>query len=167
MLFKLKMKNILKTKILIPSDVSLFVKNSILFVKGSKGVIALNISLFNKKNKLFNSSFFRLFQKALIGTSLSFVERLLFVGVGFRVESLDKNLIKLKLGFSHFIEVKIPKNIEVYSPKKTLLVVKSINHQHLKEFCSKICSFKIPDVYKGKGILYKHQIILLKEGKKK
>ena len=103
----------------------------------------------------------------LIGTSLSFVERLLFVGVGFRVESLDKNLIKLKLGFSHFIEVKIPKNIEVYSPKKTLLVVKSINHQHLKEFCSKICSFKIPDVYKGKGILYKHQIILLKEGKKK
>ena len=43
------MKNILKTKILIPADVSLFVKNSILFVKGSKGVIALNISLFSQK----------------------------------------------------------------------------------------------------------------------
>jgi ribosomal protein L6P/L9E len=42
-----------------------------------------------------------------------------------------------------------------------------VDDQHLKEFCAKICSFKSPDSYKGKGILYKNQIITLKEGKKK
>ena len=60
-----------------------------------------------------------------------------------------------------------PKNIQAFSPKKTLLVLKSVDDQHLKEFCAKICSFKSPDSYKGKGILYKNQIITLKEGKKK
>jgi large subunit ribosomal protein L6 len=161
------MKNIFKTKILIPSDVQLFIKNNILYVKGSKGTIALDIAFFNNKKDLFYSSFFRLFQKAIVGVSLSFVVRLLFVGVGFRVESLDKDFIKLKLGFSHFVSVKIPKNVEVFSPKKTLLVLKSVNNQILKEFSSKICSFKSPDAYKGKGILYKNQVVLLKEGKKK
>jgi large subunit ribosomal protein L6 len=161
------MKNIFKTKILIPSDVQLFIKKNILYVKGSKGTIALDINFFNNKKDLFYSSFFRLFQKAIVGVSLAFVVRLLFVGVGFRVESLDKDFIKLKLGFSHFVSIKIPKNVEVFSPKKTLLVLKSVNNQILKEFCSKITSFKSPDAYKGKGILYKNQVVLLKEGKKK
>jgi large subunit ribosomal protein L6 len=158
------MKNIFKIKILIPSDVSLYLKNNILFIKGSKGIISLNITFLQKKNYF---SFFRLFQKAIIGVSLSFVVQLLFKGVGFRVESLNKNFIKLKLGFSHFINVKIPKNIIVFSPKKTLLVLKSYNEQYLKEFCQKIVSLKYPDSFKGKGILYKNQIIFLKEGKKK
>ncbi len=167
MLFSLKMKNIFKTKILIPADVHLFIKKDTLYIKGSKGTLALDISFFNNHKDVFYSSFFRLFQKALVGVSLSFVVRLVFVGVGYRVESLDKDFIKLKLGFSHFVSVKIPKNIQVFSPKKTLLVLKSVDDQHLKEFCAKICSFKSPDSYKGKGILYKNQIITLKEGKKK
>lgn len=158
------MKNIFKTKILIPSDISLYLKNNILFIKGSKGVISLNITFIKKKNYFL---FFRLFQKAIIGVSLSFVVQLLFKGIGFRVESLNKNFIKLKLGFSHFINIKIPKNIIVFSPKKTLLVLKSSNEQYLKEFCQKIIDFKYPDSFKGKGILYKNQIIFLKEGKKK
>ena len=92
---------------------------------------------------------------------------MVFVGVGFRVESLETNFIKLKLGFSHFVFIKIPPYISVFSPKKTRLILKSIDEQLLKEFSSKICSFKLPDVYKGKGILYKNQILTLKEGKKK
>lgn len=166
MLFNLKMKNIFKTKIILPQDVTLFIKKDILFVKGPKGVVAFDISFFKHKKHVFYSSFFRLFQKAIVSVSLSFVVRLLFVGVGFRIESLDNDFIKLKLGFSHFVSIKIPKNIKVFSPKKTLLVLKSVNEQSLKEFCSKICSFKYPDIYKGKGILYKNQIINLKEGKK-
>ena len=61
----------------------------------------------------------------------------------------------------------VPFYITIFSPKKTLLVLKSFDQQLLKEFSSKICSFKIPDAYKGKGIIYKNQILKLKEGKKK
>jgi len=168
------MKNIFKTNIKIPSSVKLSItENNILSVKGLKGSLYINLSFLSKQNLIYNkrktlySSFFRSFQKVIVGVSLGFVVRLVFVGVGFRVESIEKDFIKLKLGFSHFVFIKIPKYIEVCSPKKTRLVLKSIDEQLLKEFAAKICSFKLPDSYKGKGILYKNQIMILKEGKKK
>ena len=74
---------------------------------------------------------------------------------------IEKNFIKLKLGFSHFVLIKIPSYIKVCAPKKTLLVLKSVDKQLLKEFSSKIRSFKLPDIYKGKGILYEGEKITL------
>jgi ribosomal protein L6P/L9E len=118
------MKNIFKTKILIPADVHLFIKKDTLYIKGSKGTLALDISFFNNQKDVFYSSFFRLFQKALVGVSLSFVVRLVFVGVGYRVESLDKDFIKLKLGFSHFVSVKIPKKYSSFFTQKNFISIK-------------------------------------------
>jgi ribosomal protein L6P/L9E len=169
----MKNKNIFKTSLKIPTVVKFLVKKNLLFLKGSEGSTCLSISFFaSKKVNLINkrikfSSFFRLFQKSVVGVSLSFVLRLTFVGVGFRVESIENNFIKLKLGFSHFIFIRIPLYVEVFAPQKTSLVLKSFDEQLLKEFCSKICFFRAPDVYKGKGILYKNEILILKEGKKK
>jgi len=167
------MKNIFKTNLKIPSNVNLTLNGKILALEGPKGRVFLNLSFITQQNlsaiqkKALYSTFFRLFQKALVGVSLGFVVRLAFWGVGFRVESLADNLLKLKLGYSHFIYINIPFYIKIFSPKKTSLILKSFDEQLLKEFSSKICSFKIPDAYKGKGILYKNQIIKLKEGKKK
>jgi len=173
LLYQLKMKNIFKTKIKIPSNVKLKTKDNLLFVEGKKGSICLDISFLTDQNltlldkKMKYSSFFRLFQKAIVGVNLGFVTRLVFVGVGFRVESIENDIIKLKLGFSHFVFVKIPQYIKIFSPKKTLLVLESLDEQLLNEFCSKVCSYRAVDPYKGKGIIYKNQILTLKEGKKK
>lgn len=166
------MKNIFKTT-LIPSNVKIYVKDNLLFLKGPKGSSCLNIAFLNKKNltsttkKLLYSSFFRLFQKRLLGVCLKFVARLTFVGIGFRIESVENGFIKLKLGFSHLVFVPIPSYINAFVPKKTILVLECIDDQLLKEFCSKIKLLKSPDAYKGKGILYKNQTLVLKEGKKK
>jgi len=173
LLYYLRMKNIFKINIKLPSRVKLRLKETLLFVEGPQGSVCLDVSFFStglpmlETKKMQYSSFFRLFQKALIGVCLGFVTRLIFVGVELRIEAIENDFIKFKLGFSHFVFVKIPSSIKVFSPKKTLLVLKSIDEQLLKEFCSKICSFKALDVYKGKGILYKNQILILKEGKKK
>ncbi len=167
------MKNIFKTNLKIPSDVRITLNGKILSLEGPNGRTFLNISFINQPNfsatqkKAPYSTFFRLFQKALVGVSLGFVVRLAFWGVGFRVESFLNNILKLKLGYSHFIYINIPGHIKIFSPKKTSLILKSFDEQLLKEFSSKICSFKTPDAYKGKGILYKNQILKLKEGKKK
>jgi len=167
------MKNTFKTKIQIPPNIKLTLNKNILSVTGRFGVIYLNIGFITTKYHSFiklkqqYATFFRSFQKAIVGVNLGFVTRLTFVGVGFRVESIEKNFIKLKLGFSHFVFIKIPFYIKVCAPKKTLLVLKSVDKQLLKEFSSKIRSFKLPDIYRGKGILYKNQILRLKEGKKK
>lgn len=167
------MKNTFKTNIQIPSNIKLFLNKNILAVNGRYGVFYINVSFITSQYHSFlklkqqYSTFFRSFQKAIVGVNLGFVIRLTFVGVGFRVESVEKNFIKLKLGFSHFVLIKIPSYIKVCAPKKTLLVLKSVDKQLLKEFSSKIRSFKLPDIYKGKGILYKNQTVRLKEGKKK
>jgi large subunit ribosomal protein L6 len=153
----MKKKNVFKTGFKIPSTVKFQHKQNLLFLKGPIGSVCLSISFFKNRTasltskKIKASSFYRLLQKAIVGVFLGFVVRLAFVGVGFRVESIENSFIKLKLGFSHFVFVKIPPYILVL----------------LKEFCSKICFFRVPDVYKGKGILYKNQQLTLKEGKKK
>lgn len=169
------MKNIFKTNIIIPADVHLRLKNNNLFIVGPLGSICLNIMFLQKQSNLLNvskkkaaySSFLRLFQKSLIGVRLGFVSRLIFTGVGFRVESLNENFIKLKLGFSHFIFIPIPSYIKIVSPKKFSLVLNCRDEHLLKEFCTKICSLKSPDVYKGKGVFYKNQILTLKDGRSK
>jgi large subunit ribosomal protein L6 len=169
----MKNKNIFKTSLKIPASVKFQIKQNLLFLKASEGSVCLNISFFASKklnliNKKINlSSFFRLFQKSVVGVSLSFVIRLAFVGVGFRVESIENNFIKLKLGFSHLVFIKIPFYVEVFAPQKTSLVLKSFDEQLLKEFCSRICFFRVPDFYKAKGIHYKNETLILKEGKKK
>jgi len=167
------MKNIFKTHINLPSNLKLVVKKNYLFVNGPQGSVCLDLSFLNQQNlslrakKIKHSSFFRLFQKALIGVGLNFVVRLTFVGVGFRIESIENGFMKLNLGFSHLVYIKIPKHIKIFTTKKTSLTLECIDDHLLNEFSSKICSYKKPDTYKGKGILYKSQSIILKEGKKK
>jgi len=167
------MKNIFKTHINLPSNVKLIKKKNHLFVNGPQGSVCLDLLFLSQQNisstkkKVRFSSFFRLFQKALIGVGLTFVVRLTFVGVGFRIESIENEFMKLKLGFSHLVYIKIPKHINISTTKKTSLILKCVDEHLLREFSSKICSHKTPDVYKGKGILYKNQSVILKEGKKK
>ena len=163
----------LKTNFKIPTNIKLRMNGNILAVGGRYGCLFLNMTFFIIKNlsflkkKQLSSTFFRFLKHARIGVNLGFASRLTFVGVGFRVESIEKNFIKLKLGFSHFVFIKIPPHIKVFSPKKTFLVLRSVDKQLLKEFSCKVCSFKMPDIYKGKGILYKNQKLQLKAGKKK
>ena len=167
------MKNIFKITLFIPATVNFFIKKNLLFIKGPLGFSCLDISFIKKNsltkglNKKLHSLFFRLFQKRLLGVCLNFIVRLTFVGTGFRIESIENDFIKLKIGFSHLVIVPIPPYISVFSLKQTSLVLECIDDQLLKEFCSRIKCLKIPDPYKGKGILYKNQILILKEGKKK
>jgi len=169
----MKNKNIFKTSFKIPNTIRPQIKQNLLFLKGSEGSVCLDISFLNVKTlnsinkKIKFSSFFRHLHKSVVGTSLGFVVRLVFVGVGFRVDSIKKNFIKLKLGFSHSIFIRTPSYIEAFAPQKTSLILSSFDEQFLKEFSSKVCSFRVPDIYKGKGILYKNQTLILKEGKKK
>jgi len=167
------MKNILKTNIRIPHNLKFFIKGKTLFLEGPQGFYCVSIydlhskNLLLPKNRIKLSTFFRSLQKIVSGICLGFVVRLAFVGVGFRVDSIESGFLKLKLGYSHFVYIRLPSFIDVFTAKKTLLILKCNNESLLKDFCSRIRLARLPDVYKGKGILYKDQKIILKEGKKK
>lgn len=158
------MKNILKTQLQLPTNLRFFVKNNTLIIKGSEGSFTLRNIDSLKQNK---TLFYRLIQKGVIGVNFGYINRLTFVGVGYRVESLTDNVITLKLGYSHLISIKIPASIKAYSPKKSMLILKSFDSQKLNLFTARIRSYRFPDVYKGKGILFKNEVIRIKSGKNK
>lgn len=107
-----------------------------------------------------------LVEQMIIGVSQGYMVNLELIGVGYKA-SVEDNKLTLKLGFSHDIIHKIPEGISIVCRKPTFLSILGINKQKVHEEASKIRSYKKPEPYKGKGILYENETILRKEGKKK
>ncbi len=100
------------------------------------------------------------------GVTHGFEKRLEIVGVGFRGD-LEKNALKLTLGFSHPILFPIPEGIRIEVEKQTLITVKGIDKQQVGTVAAKLRSIKPPEPYKGKGIRYFGEHIRKKVGKTK
>lgn len=138
-------------------------KQHFLIIKGPLGHVSIkNIKGLRNKNKLFK----RLLEKAFIGVRSGFVCRLRFVGVGLRVDSFSDNFFFLKLGFSYLVRISIPRGISVSFPKKGVIYLFGVDHQKLMSFASFVRRKKAPDSYKGQGIRFKRELVVLKEGKK-
>jgi large subunit ribosomal protein L6 len=104
-----------------------------------------------------------LFTKNIIKT---FKKKILLKGLGMRIQYLDKNnLLRLKLGFSYFVEFPVPLNLKIYT-NKNLLIVESSDSVLVGNFTNLVCSLKRPNIYNGKGFWLKNQIIKLKPIKK-
>jgi large subunit ribosomal protein L6 len=135
-------------------------ENKGVYIEGPLGIRQLETPRFRSKN------LFRAFlRKNMIGVSVPFVVRLNFVGVGFRVEDQTKNELILKIGYSHLVYVPIPNGIKVIVQKKINIILSGSDEQLVKEFAAVLRSYRFPDVYKGKGLLFKNEKINLKEGK--
>ena len=103
------------------------------------------------------------------GVTTGYAETLEISGVGFRAIMKGKEL-QLLLGYSHEINYPIPPGITIAldGPKKdTIINISGINKQQVGQVAAEIRSFKKPEPYQGKGVKYKSEIILRKEGKKK
>lgn len=145
-----------------------------LFIKGKEGFLNLKMPLLEndllwslKKKKKYYYTFLKILKKKLEGPRLKFKETLEINGIGFKIENISEKIIKFKLGYSHFLFIKIPFYISINLETKKKIVIQSIDEQLLKEFCYQICYLRMPDIYKGKGILFENQKIFLKEIKKK
>lgn len=117
------------------------------------------------KKKFFN--FINLFKTLIKKNNTFFTKKLLLKGLGLKaILSPDLTILELKLGFSHSIKIKIPKNkINIKLIKNTIIATSS-NLVTLGNYLYKIRNFKKPNIYKGKGIWYKNENIKLKIIKK-
>ena len=100
------------------------------------------------------------------GVSSGFERRLELRGVGYRAQVKGKTL-NLTLGFSHPVDYAIPEGIEVETPSQTELVVKGVDKQRVGQVAAEIRAFRPPEPYKGKGVRYADERVILKEAKKK
>jgi large subunit ribosomal protein L6 len=100
------------------------------------------------------------------GVSQGYEKKLLLVGVGYRAKA-DKENLNLTLGFSHPVVYKLPEGIKAETPSQTEIVIKGIDKQKVGQVAAEVRAFRKPEPYKGKGVRYAGEVIVMKEAKKK
>ena len=101
-----------------------------------------------------------------LGVSEGFERKLELRGVGYRAQSKGKSL-NLTLGFSHPVNYPVPEGITIDTPSQTEVVVKGVDKQMVGQVAAEIRAFRPPEPYKGKGVRYADERVVIKEAKKK
>jgi large subunit ribosomal protein L6 len=100
------------------------------------------------------------------GVTKGFERKLTLVGVGYRAQAQGDKL-NLALGFSHPVVHQMPKGIKVETPTQTEILVKGTDKQLVGKVAAEIRAVRPPEPYKGKGVRYADERVVLKETKKK
>jgi large subunit ribosomal protein L6 len=100
------------------------------------------------------------------GVSKGFERKLALVGVGFRAQAQGDKL-NLTLGFSHPVVHQMPKGVKVATPTQTEIVITGTDKQLVGQVAAEVRALRSPEPYKGKGVRYADEVIVLKETKKK
>ena len=122
-----------------------------------------------KKIKSLQGTTKALITQAFVETSFFLFQKLQLIGVGYRafpLESYENQILMFKLGYSHSIYFRILPNLNVFCFKFTKLFFSSNSFNNLTQMSSLIRSYRKPEPYKGKGILYENEKVKMKEGKK-
>lgn len=100
------------------------------------------------------------------GVTDGFERRLTLVGVGYRAQAAGDK-VNLSLGFSHPVVHQMPQGVKVETPAQTEIVVKGIDKQQVGQVAAEIRAYRPPEPYKGKGVRYAGERVVIKETKKK
>ena len=100
------------------------------------------------------------------GVSEGFQKKLELVGVGYRAQAQGK-VLNLTLGFSHPVAYEVPEGITIETPSQTEVLVKGIDRQKVGQVAADIRRYRPPEPYKGKGVRYSDERVVIKEAKKK
>ena len=102
----------------------------------------------------------------VLGVTKGFEKRLTLVGVGYRAQAQGEKL-NLALGFSHPVVHAMPKGVKVETPSQTEIVIKGLDKQLVGQVAAEVRAYRAPEPYKGKGVRYSGEQVILKETKKK
>ncbi len=188
------MSRIGKLPINIPAGVEISIDDNRVTVKGKEGVLTqevnpsikinydkekaeitfdideeydpINVSL--KQKQAYHGLYRSLIHNMVVGVSEGFTKQMELVGVGYRVTNKG-NLLEFALGYTHPILIQLPDTIKVETKmernQNPQIILKSCDKQLLGQVCAKIRSFRKPEPYKGKGILFVGEQIRRKSGK--
>ena len=177
------MSRIAKNPIALPKGVEVSITPTQISVKGPLGTVARpmdpNVAIERegevlKCKALGNSNHANAMSgtmRALVanmvtGVTKGFEKKLALVGVGYRAQAQGDKL-NLSLGFSHPVVQTMPRGIKVATPTQTEIVVTGVDKQMVGRIAAEIRDVKAPEPYKGKGVRYTGEAIVLKETKKK
>ena len=107
-----------------------------------------------------------LLNNMVTGVTKGFEKKLTLVGVGYRAQAQGAKL-NLTLGFSHPVVHDMPNGIKVETPTQTEILIKGIDKQVVGQVAAEVRAYRSPEPYKGKGVRYADEVVVIKETKKK
>lgn len=177
------MSRVAKNPVKVPKGVEIKLDAGKLAVKGAKGSLSLDISPAvvvafedgelrvsaaneTTDSKAMSGTFRSLVNNMVVGVSEGFEKKLTLLGVGYRAKASGQQL-DLTLGFSHPVVYQLPKEVSVETPTQTEILLRSANKQLLGQVAAEVRAFRPPEPYKGKGVRYADEHVIIKEAKKK
>ncbi len=173
------MSRIGKKSIKIPSGTKLEMKEGFLTVTGPKGSISkkfnssvdfnitdseVNLSIKNSTDNVIWGTYASKVASMIAGVNNPFSKKLILEGIGYKSEVKGDKMV-MALGFSHPVEMLIPKNLTV-TAEKNIITVTGVDKEEVSRFARDLRNKKRPEPYKGKGMRYDGEVIKRKQGKK-
>ncbi len=177
------MSRIAKAPVELPQGVEFKQEGNVVTLKGGKGSLSLELN--NEVELSQNDNILQVsprsgsrFSTAVAGTTRAllanmtigvtegFERKLELVGVGYRAQAQGSKL-NLTLGFSHPVVHEVPEGVTVETPSQTEILIKGIDKQQVGQVAAEIRSYRPPEPYKGKGVRYAGERVVMKEAKKK
>ncbi|MFM6985313.1 MAG: 50S ribosomal protein L6 [Hydrogenophaga sp.] len=177
------MSRIGKLPVAIPSGVEVAVKDNLINVKGALGALAVAQSALvkvennagalsfapvddSREANAMSGTMRQLVNNMVVGVSKGFEKKLTLIGVGYKAQAQGAKL-NLNVGYSHPVEIEMPAGIKVETPSPTEIVIKGADRQRVGQIASEVRAVRPPEPYKGKGIRYADEKVVIKETKKK
>jgi len=177
------MSRVGKAAIVIPQGVDVAINNGVISAKGALGALTVNLSplvqVSQANGKLsftacddtaaasaMSGTLRQLVNNMVNGVTKGFEKKLNLIGVGYKAAA-SGNKLNLAVGYSHPVDFVMPEGITVATPTPTEIVVKGADRQRVGQIASEIRAVRPPEPYKGKGIRYSDEKVVIKETKKK
>jgi len=177
------MSRIAKNPVILPKGVEAEFEESRITIKGPLGSLSSRIlpavrvereaeSLFCRAREVdpegsaMSGTMRALLSNMVTGVTKGFQKKLTLVGVGYKAQAQGDKL-NLSLGYSHPVVHEMPKGIKVETPTQTEVLIRGIDKQLVGQVAAEVRAYRAPEPYKGKGIRYADEVVVIKETKKK
>jgi large subunit ribosomal protein L6 len=177
------MSRVAKNPVVLPKGVEVTLSAGQISVKGPLGTLLrttnADVAVTREEDKLMfapvnetkqsnamSGTMRALLNNMVLGVTKGFEKKLTLVGVGYRAQAAGDKL-NLSLGFSHPVVHMMPKGVKVETPTQTEIIIKGADKQQVGQVAAEVRAYRKPEPYKGKGVRYANEVVILKETKKK
>ncbi|MBF5002720.1 50S ribosomal protein L6 [Diaphorobacter caeni] len=177
------MSRVGKSPVTVPQGVDVTMNNDQISVKGAGGTLSLTPNALvkvalndgkltfapvneSREANAMSGTMRQLVNNMVVGVSKGFEKKLTLIGVGFKAAASGSKL-NLAIGFSHPVNFEMPQGITVATPTPTEIILKGADRQRVGQLAAEIRAVRPPEPYKGKGIRYSDEKVVIKETKKK
>ncbi|MDP5008392.1 MAG: 50S ribosomal protein L6 [Glaciimonas sp.] len=140
--------------------------NGLVKIENNAGTLTFSAANESREANAMFGTLRALVNNMVTGVTKGFEKKLLLVGVGFRAQAQGDKL-NLSLGFSHPVAHQMPEGVTCATPTQTEILIKGIDKQRVGQVAAEVRAYREPEPYKGKGVRYSDEVVILKETKKK